>query len=276
MFQDPNLVPEHLRNWKANEVIWKPGEKFVEAESCFRFHTDDGEIIPLARKKEMVILTGKEKSRKTTLLQSINLSAYIQEKPITFGFELDLDGPILHFDTEQSLALCNYNRSKFHYLSKKSENDEWYRTFSLKQMSSHNMFDFITHVIDEVSNEVGFPPGLIAIDQLADLMPGRDVNSPEGVDNIINHLNIWAQLTEALMLNVIHTNRAGMETNGLLGSMLDKKTDCTFHCAHDTDSNITTVTHKHSRGKRIPKFTFRHDEYGNPEFLKSLEQDHKL
>jgi hypothetical protein len=272
-----DLMPDYLRNWKGQEVVWKPGETDDDGQVCLWYQLNNGKKIPVAARSELLVVTGPQKSRKTLLLQCMLMSNYIDDTTKTLGFKMDLDmAPVLMFDTEQPIRRTKKNRRRFHEIVGLKENDPNYRIFNIKKYSHSQKMKFITHAIAQVQEEMGVSPGMIIIDQLADLCPARDVNNQEGVNEVLDHLNLWEEMTgsKALIAAVIHTNRGRMNTNGKLGVMLDQKTDCSFHVDIDFDTWISTVTHKEAREMRCPKFTFRQDFSGHPRLL--VVDDHEL
>lgn len=260
-----DLVPDHLKNWKKQEIVYKPGEPDDDGEIILWYRVGDKRL-PILAKNELLVVTGPQKSRKTLLLQCMLMSRHTKDSNKTFGYELDIEDPILFFDTEQPMRRTRKNLRRYHEVAGLKFPDQKYRVFNIKNYTWGQKMDFINHTIRELKDQ-GVNPGMIIIDQIADLCPARDVNNDEGVDRILTHLNMWGAETGAALGVVIHTNRGRLNTNGKLGVMLDQKTDCSFHVDIDFDTWISTVSHKESRDVRIPRFTFRQDFNGHPRLL---------
>lgn len=268
---DPNLIPDHLRDWKSRRVIYKPGESDDDGQVALWYTTPQGRRIPCAALSELMVITGPQKSRKTLLQQCQIMSRYVDDLNKTFAFKLELPkgAPVIYFDTEQPKRRSKKNMRRFHEICEIDEQVSDYLFFNIKPLSSPQKLEFITHTISNVQDELGISPGMVVIDQIADICPGRDVNNDMGIDLVYTHLNAWQELTKdkTLFSVIIHTNRGRMNTNGKLGVMLDQKTDCSFHVDINFDDWVSTVTHKEAREKRIPKFTFRQTFDGHPQLL---------
>lgn len=265
-----DIIPDHLKNWRKREVSYVPGEVDDDGTVVLWYKTVDGKRIPCAALSELMVVTGPQKSRKTLLQQCMLMSNYINDDNKTLNYEMTMNGaPILMFDTEQPLRRTRKNMRRFHEICELQTQAPDYRVLNIKPFSTAQKLEFVTHSIMKTQDDFGRSPGIIIIDQLADLCPGRDVNNDAGVDMIYNHLNKWQEMTkdQSLISVIVHTNRGRQNTNGKLGVMLDQKTDCSFHVDIDFDSWISTVTHKEAREMRIPKFTFRQDFDGHPRLL---------
>lgn len=269
----PDLIQDHLKDWKSNQIIYKPGEPDDDGDVILWYRYEDKRI-PLLARNELLVVTGPQKSRKTLLLQCMIMSRHSKELNKTFGYELDTTAPVILYDTEQPRRRVRKNIRRYHEVANLISADPKYMVFSIKHMAQSQKMSFIDYTIKEVQDQFGEDPALVLIDQVADLCPSRDVNNDMGVDMILTHLNKWGAETRAAMGTVIHTNRGRLNTNGKLGVMLDQKTDCTFHVDIDFDTWISTVTHKEARGLRIPKFTFRQDYDGHPRLLVVDEIDY--
>lgn len=235
---------------------WKP---------CLWYVTEGGERIPLAAKGDLIVVAGEKKARKSLLQSVIALSRFPHlERNRTFGFELEMDQPILSFDTEQQRRRIKRNRNRYHITAGMTEDDSSFVQYSLKGMSAPQMAEFITETIKE-QNETN-PPGLIMIDQIADLLTSRDENDAASASRVIDMLNLWTEQTDALFSVSIHTNRGGEQTGGRMGSLMDKKTDCTVLL--NLDENWTThLRHVFSREERMPGISFKHDFNGLPLYI---------
>jgi hypothetical protein len=236
---------------------------------------DNGKRILIGAAGELFVLTGAQKTRKTTLMECIMMSQYSQDKNHTLNFQLVTDGrPTIYYDTEQPRHRTLKNMQRFHTLSGMDKQAKGLYVFSLRGLSGRQMIDFVTHTVDEVMQIEGMAPAFIGIDQIADMAPRGDVNDIEGATEIWNEICYWHEMCEnnALIMPAIHTNRGGQNTDGKLGKVLDKKCDGQFRTEMDTATWNTKVIHKEARDARIPTFQFRHDFDGTPRFLGSEEQ----
>lgn len=267
------IDPDYLKNWEKNRVVWKPGEPDDDGQVVMNFMLpDDDKPRSVIARSEMMVITGPPKARKTLLLQSMIMSNFLKQKDYikTLRFNLDLgQNTILMFDTEQPRRRSKKNRRRFHNIVNAQSDLDRYFEMNIKKFSHVQKIDLITRTIEEVQHRIGEPIGMLIIDQIADLCPSRDVNDQSGVNEILDHLNMWQELTmnTSVQAVTIHTNRGRLDTNGKLGVMLDQKTDCTFHVDIDHKDKISVVTHKESRERPVPGFTFTQDSYGLPKLL---------
>lgn len=270
-----DLVPDYLSKWKEQEIIWTGQDDDGDDDICLWFETNGGTLLPVAARSEMMVITGPQKTRKSLLLQCMLMANYIDDRSKTLGYKMDLrDSPIVLFDTEQPIRRTKKNRRRFHNTIGLNRHDKSYRIFNIRKYTHTQKLNLITHTLTNIIEEDGIMPGCIIIDQLADLCPARDVNDQHGVNEVLEYINLWQEMTrnQSLFCAVIHTNRGRLNTNGKLGVMLDQKTDCSFHVDIDFDTWISTVTHKEARDARCPEFTFKQEYDGTPRLL--IVQDH--
>lgn len=267
---DPNLKPDYLSNWEDHQIKYYKGEPDDDGQFMLWHKLGQNRKTPIIALSELMIITGPEKSRKSFLQSCILMSKHTDNVNRTMGFEMeDKTLPILHFDTEQPKRRCKKNFRRYHEACGLETWDKKYRFLSIKSLNCQQKLDFITDALKRCQDDYGVSPGFLVIDQIADLAPGRDVNDDIGANMIIDHINSWQEMAKEKMVisAIIHTNRGRENTNGKLGSLLDKKSDCMFHVDIEYGTWVSTVTHKLARDNRIPKFTFRHDYDGYPALL---------
>lgn len=271
------LIPDHLRSWKDNEIIFtKYAESDEDGEIIVEYEEENGRVIPVAAKRDLVVITGREKSRKTLFLQCILMSLWTNDLNVTMRFRMKLEDPlILLFDTEQPIRRTKKNLRRFYDMIGHTKLLKGYRVFNIRKFTYMQKIEFISHTIESVIKETGRNPDVIIVDQVGDLLPARDVNDQSGIDQMITCLNRWVDITGALMFAVIHTNRGGKDTNGKAGVALDQKSDCCFLTELDKNSKeyASTVINKHARERRVPEFTFRQDFNGRPRLLRIAQAD---
>lgn len=258
------LVPDHLKNLDKRRIFndgkgneWKPVLFYIK---------EDGERVPLAAKEELVVIAGEKKARKSLLLSAIAASRYELSDPADcLRFELYNTGQsVLWFDTEQPRGRVQSNRWRYQKLIGKDEDETLYH-YALRGMSPHQMKDAILHVA-QTAMTTDRPPGLIMIDQIVDLSSSRDENLKSDAVEAVDFLTMLSDITGALMLISIHTNRSGLQTNGKIGSFLDQKTDCTF-LLNLNENEETELSHKFSREKKMPGIIYTHGDYSLPKFI---------
>ena len=265
------LQAEFLKDWKKHQITYDPNQKIDDGDIVLWYELDNGKRIPIAARSELLVITGKEKSRKSLLSQCFAMANAGVDRIKSLGFRMDLQGDIiLQFDTEQPKRRARLNRTRYHTIAGLASDDESFKSFNIKKMSFRRKLEFIPHVIQKVQDDTGKNIGMLIIDQIADLMPGRDVNDSASASQIVDDMDLWDTLMgqRALIVPLIHTNRGGLNTNGVLGSLLDKKCDVQYLTEFDLDTQATRVIHKESRDVRMPNFTFRQDYDGAPRLMK--------
>lgn len=261
------LVPDWLKNLESCRIK-NDGNPDDDWSPCLWYNRLNGERVPLVGKTELLVISGEEKARKSLLLSMFTASRFgFVGRSLTCGFELSMEEPVLYFDTEQPRRRVKKNRMRYQNLiGDPHGDDESFIQYSLRGKTPHVMKECITHVIKEMV-EKGTPPGVIVIDQIMDLSDTRDENDMKASSELIDMVNLWSDMTGALMALAIHTNRGGERTRGKLGSLLDKKTDCSFLLNMDKETWTTTLTHSFSRESRMPQITFDQSYEGLPRFL---------
>jgi hypothetical protein len=258
---------------KDKRRILFDGTEIDDWKPILVYTTENGERIPLAAKGDLIVVAGGKKARKSLLQTVFALSRFPNlERNRTFGFELEMEQPILYFDTEQPPRRVKRSRNRYHRTAGLTADDAGFIQYSLKGMSAPQMGEFITETIDEQVTSAN-PPGLIMIDQIADLLTSRDENDAASASRVIDMLNLWTDKTDALFSVSIHTNRGGEQTTGRMGSLIDKKADSTLLLTID-DSWVTHLSHVFSREERMPGISFRHDMWGLPSYIE--EQINKI
>lgn len=268
MQENPKLlVPEHLKNIESCRIV-NDGNPDDEWTPCLWYAKLNGDRVPLVGKTELMVVSGEEKARKSLFLNIIIASRFgYVGRNRTCGFELLMEEPILYFDTEQPRRRVKKNRIRYqNIIEHPLDDDNTFIQYSLRGKTPHVMKECITHVIEDMVAKSN-PPGVIIIDQIMDLSDSRDENDMPTSVALMDMINLWSDMTGALMVVAIHTNRGGERTRGKLGSLLDKKTDCSFLLNMDKETWVTTLTHTFSREGRMPPITFDQDYSGLPNFL---------
>lgn len=252
-----NTIPDHLSNWQDHQVTFTPGIEDDEHEVIIWYDLD-GDKLPFLAKGDLMVITGREKSRKTVLAQSIIASGYTTDSEVTMNFYCSVKPLIYYFDTEQPVRRTKKNLTRFHEMCGMNDNNSDYKVFNIKQYTHNQKLDLITHIIVELFEETGRYPDIICLDQIGDLAPERDVNDSIGASNAYNHTEAWRRLTGAAMICIIHTNRGGKDANGKLGVIFEQKADNELIIEKNEDG-LSKVFHKLSRDLPIPTFTFRQE-----------------
>lgn len=249
------LTPDYMEQLKDRLVTKDYKEEWIP---ILRYRKEDGDSVPLVAKKELLVIAGEKKARKSLLISSICASRFVEsQRKRVLGFELEMDQPILYFDTEMSMARIAKNRKKYLKVAgfDWDKDDPNFIQYSLKGYSPHTMVQMIRSTIEKMVRDDN-PPGVVIIDQIADLLPGRDENDKLAASDIIDHINDWVDLSGALVIASIHLNRANGLSNGKMGSLIDQKADCQLKLTLVDKTWETELSQPLAREERMPDLIF--------------------
>lgn len=261
--EDKYLVPEHIRDcW--NERI--RGDEPEISSGFYELTHEDDEELPICGKNKIMLIKGVEGSRKSLLLSCIMSSAFTTQQRYTLGFKLHMypDECIVHFDTEMDKQDIKERKAQFNALCGLTPDDDRHMVFSIQDYTWRQRAEIITHILSNIDR----PIAVVVIDQIADLLPNYDVNDTESAGRIIEWLLSWKRLTGAMIVVSMHTNRGGVQTNGILGKNLDHKIFASFLVEYDHNDHLSTVRHFKSRKRKIRTLKFMQDLDGKPRLLK--------
>lgn len=260
---EDNYTPAYLEELEKNCRIRITDDYESNMETILwwsdPFDKDDKKV-PVLAKGDFLVITGREKSRKSTFSSSILAAKFSNTRFQTLGFStsLDSDSVVMRFDTEQNKVTEVTNRRTFHKLCALEEDDDTFREYNLRGYTYMQKCEMIEYAMQKVIDE-GKEIGLVVIDQIADLVLNSDVNNTIEVDRIKVKLEEWTSRFNTAIIVIIHTNRGGEETNGVLGTMLDKKCFGRFLIRFNEETGSSTAYHK-TRDKYAKPIEFTHDE----------------
>lgn len=200
--------------------------------------------IPFGSYGDFSCIVGESKSRKT-FFKSMLIAGYIGGQsnvlnPSIHGHQTK-DKFVIEFDTEQS---------KFHtqrvvrrVCDMVGDNYEMYKTFSLRQYSPKERFEFIDWIINE--SEYSGKTGLISIDGYVDLV--TDFNSLEQATGLTEKLMEWTTKGNLHITGVLHKNFGTSKPVGHVGSSVLKKAETVAFITNDKQTGNTTVNCEYSR-----------------------------
>lgn len=169
----------------------------------------------------IVVYTGLPKNGKTFFLAATIASYFIGEL-YTIKLRLPKNKPtIAYFDTETPLHSFYKNIELIKTFCKGTFKEDKFQAFRLRDLEPSKIIELIKSYIQHNKN-----CGCIVIDGLLDLV--IDENSPneaKAIDTLLKRIGNQYGVT---VLTVLHTNRGGADTNGKLGSRMDKTSDSTL------------------------------------------------
>jgi hypothetical protein len=230
----------------------------------------DGNVVGVASRGELVMIYGPPKSRKSTILNCITSSAFMDHEDTTLGFHLDLNSEdeILYIDTEMPMTAFHRRQMKLNKMCgfDGQQDIPRFSAFSLKPYTFRERISQIEYFIKSKPNLA-----FIVIDQMADLV--SDINDRESAAHLIEKLSYWSDFSQAVIVGALHVSRNSKDMTGVIGHEMAKKMDSGFYLEKQSSSRYTKVTHLLSREQDVDNFLFDHNEYGYPVLVRDEHVD---
>lgn len=220
----------------------------------------DGEEYNIGGFGMLGLVTGLEKSRKTTFLKAMVASGLSKERKINFSLDLK-EKAMVYIDTEQPEHFFYSTQSQAHEMAGFHTDADGYHAFRLRGFSVEERVAAIDLIISKIPNI-----GVLIIDGALDLV--KNFNNEEQCQALGQKFLEWTDKSKALILTVIHTSKSTGFTTGHLGAILNKKCDFCFEMINDEEARKTTVKNKFGRTKPFPGFDFTQDDRGWPVLLR--------
>ena len=197
-------------------------------------------------------IVGASKSRKTFFKSMIEAS-YIGGNSNLFcpsikGHDTK-DKFVISFDTEQSTF--HTQRVQRRVLEMVGANYDRYKTFSLRQYSPKERFDFIDWIVFE--SDMRDNIGLMTIDGYVDLV--TDFNSLEQASGLTEKLLQWTAKGMMHCTGILHKNFGTAKPVGHVGSSVLKKAETVVFI--NTEDDITLAKCEYSRNIAFNDITFK-------------------
>lgn len=197
-------------------------------------------------------IVGASKSKKTFFKSMIEAS-YIGGNSNLFcpsikGHDTK-DKYIISFDTEQSTF--HTQRVQRRVLEMVGANYDKYKTFSLRQYSPKERFDFIDWIVFE--SDMRDNIGLMSIDGYVDLV--TDFNSLEQASGLTEKLLQWTAKGMMHCTGILHKNFGTAKPVGHVGSSVLKKAETVVFI--NTEDDVTLAKCEYSRNIAFNDITFK-------------------
>lgn len=197
-------------------------------------------------------IVGASKSKKTFFKSMIEAS-YIGGNSNLFcpsikGHDTK-DKFVVSFDTEQSTF--HTQRVQRRVLEMVGVNYDRYKTFSLRQYSPKERFDFIDWIVFE--SDMRDNIGLMSIDGYVDLV--TDFNSLEQASGLTEKLLQWTAKGMMHCTGILHKNFGTAKPVGHVGSSVLKKAETVVFI--NTEDDITLAKCEYSRNIAFDDITFK-------------------
>lgn len=208
--------------------------KYIPPPLDVAFTINDEIICPAGG---ICIYTGLPKNGKTFFLTATIASYFLGEDLFKIKLKLPKEKPIItYFDTETPIHSFYKNIELIKRFANGKFNPKLFQAYRLRDLESDVMIDLIQKYV------VATPScGCIIIDGLLELV--IDENSPNEAKKIDTMLKRIGNKYGVTVLAVLHTNRGGNDTNGKLGSRMDKTADSTLLIKKSKDQkNVYELT----------------------------------
>ena len=207
--------------------------------------------IPFGSYGDFSCIVGASKSRKT-FFKSMIEAGYIGGKsnilnPSIKGHNTT-DKFVISFDTEQSQF--HTQRVQRRVLELIGGNCDLYKTFSLRQYTPKERFDFIDWIVFE--SEFKDNIGLMSIDGYVDLV--TDFNSLEQATGLTEKLLQWTAIGKMHCTGILHKNFGTAKPVGHVGSSVLKKAETVVFV--EKTENETIAKCEYSRNIPFEPITF--------------------
>lgn len=206
--------------------------------------------LPVAGLGNILSVSGPPKSRKSLFVDVLLAAFFNQKYSLGFKGKLPKGKKIIYFDTEQHRTTFQMNRRRFYDMCGLPPDTDVIKSFNMRKYSVDERILLIDKTLLTFSDEVA----VVVIDGIVDIC--HDLNDNRSVSETIQHLMRWTEVHNTLLISVLHTNRGGISTNGVLGSTLDKKCDTLFRCSIDEQERITSVENTMARRKPLDTIDF--------------------
>ncbi len=241
---------------------------------------ETGTGLPVLTEKDVSLIYGGAKSRKTTLVHLFS-GALLGKKGL--GFEAARDGyKVLIADTEQSLNFVAKGARRIYRMmgwNEKETNErlvvcplldpsegQKFRGFEQTTMREPDQRKRLLALEDLLEKH---HPNMVFVDGLVDICP--DFNDIPKSQEVVTQLRKLAEKYNCHITCVLHTNKDGKTERGTLGSTMKQKGQCSFF-VRKIDEKVSKVTPECCRLLPFQPFYFGLDEDGLPYRLSKEEE----
>ena len=240
-----------------------PFKEYAEPPAFISIVDGYGNAVPICTPKEITVITGRAKSKKTylqTLLASACAKNGLLQNKIKANLPKGKEG-ILYFDTEQGSAMVA--RLLFRVKRLIGFQSDNFHVYSLRGLSADEVINLIEYVLDLHANI-----GIIFVDQIADL--AQSINDEKEAVKLVRWMEKLTAENNLHICCVIHQNKGKDDYNpsGWIGTQLLKKAMSVISVNKDENNKyVSHVKPLYLRGIDFDEFPFTIDGYGLPEIL---------
>ena len=240
---------------KLEAARYRYNDKIIDIDYRLKVEVEN-ETFDIAGLGMIGIVTGQQKSRKTTFLKALVAGAISGKQFLNFTFNLP-EGKIYFFDTEQPVAYFRKTQRQILHMAGLTLDCDRYFAYMMRDWTVEERNIAVEEVIGK-NNDIG----LIVIDGSLDMI--SNFNDEVECKEYVQRLMRWTVQSGAMIITVIHQNKGTKFMMGHIGSMISKKCDFGFEMKQSQNSTTTTINASDTRTKPFPSFEFMQDEYGYP------------
>ena len=212
------ILPKHIKDLQARKIT--PSTKFKKVKPMLSTVTElrngkKAERVVLGF-KDALLIYGAEGCRKS-YSKDIFLTSFYKKKN-AFKLKSHIKNPvILDIDTEQSEEDTQLFRSRFYEMCGYEAKDgiPGYHAYNLKPYAPRERMEMISTLLAEIK------PDILVVDQVADLCYGYNHN--DSVQELQLAMDKWMSKYKCSLILLMHSNREGKKSKGILGARMDKK-----------------------------------------------------
>ena len=238
--------------------------KPVIEEEAILTVTLEGKTYKVGGKGQLGVITGAQKSGKS-LITSCITSAGLSGKRGLLPFDLDVNGYIDYYDTEQSKFFYGLTQQRIYKMGGLINNHPKYAAYHLRRLAKKDRLNAIDLMLKGRTDL-----SCIVIDGAVDLC--EDFNDVKASERIADKLLQWSDETGGLLLTILHTTKQMNFMRGHLGTALQNKADFAIETIQDKDAGVYTVKCRESRFAPFPSFEFTRDEDGMPVYENGMPE----
>lgn len=224
--------------------------KIIKEEEAVLKLKQGGKSYKIAGKGMIGGIVGQQKSGKSLITSAIVASGLAHGWHI-LNFNLNIEGRVVFFDTEQSDFFFQMTQKRIHRLARINGNCSRYDAYWLRPYTWKERVNVINEILRD--KEIA----LIVIDGIKDLC--KNFNDETAATETIQQVMKWSSDTGALILNILHLTKSERFVRGHLGTELQNKADFIIE-GRKTGDNEFHVLSRESRFAPFPQFTYHRDE----------------
>lgn len=248
------LTPEQIRikalveEVKSTEFDYTKKVEFPDP--CLNFYSD-GKKYPVGGRGMIGGFIGEEKSGKSFMAAAL-AESHLGGGTERLNFELNLDGTLIWFDTEQSAYFFDLVQRRTYDMAGIKGNVPHYKAYHLRKWVPSDRVLAMEEILYTTPNLAG-----VVIDGIVDMLD--DYNDLKQAMNVLGILMRWSYDLNILLLGLLHVNKGDGKIRGHIGTEFKNKCDFLIK-TKQPKRNQYELTNPTGRFKTFPDMAFNRDE----------------